>query len=237
MDTRTMIKELERVEEKHKHDKVFIGQLNVAEMAHDVRKRLEELKPYEDIGLTPGQIREIDRLYAEKCQEVAELRQRNTAKEPQYEGDSYHEGGLVYDTWICPNCGKRYEVDYDDYDFCPKCGQKILWREAGVQESEQILEKLSAYICDELCCHRNVGADKGDYEMQEICERCELGGYLDEIRKCLSGASNSEIVRARAMSEAVRQGIIDGMSNPLQINGIQEWKERMLQNFMRKSER
>ena len=72
--------------------------------------------------------------------------------------------------------------------------------------------------------------------MQEICERCELSGYLDEIRKCLS-ASNSEAVRARAASEAVRQGIIDGISNPLQIKGIQEWKERMLRNFMRKSER
>ena len=66
----------------------------------------------------------------------------------------------------------------------------------GVQESEQTLEKLSAYICDELCCHRNVGTDKGDYEMQEICERCELGGYLDEIRKCLSCENNTEITRS-----------------------------------------
>ena len=105
-----------------------------------------------------------------------------------------------------------------------------------MQDLEKTLEKLGAYICDELCCHRNVGADKGDYEMQEICERCELGGYLDEIRKCLY-ASNSEAVRARTAGEAARQGIIDGMSNPLQINGIQERKERMLQNFMRKSER
>ncbi len=103
-----------------------------------------------------------------------------------------------------------------------------------MQKLEKILERLGAYICDELCCHRDIGADKGEYAMQEICEKCELGGYLDDIRKRLSGASNSEIVRARAMSEAVRQGIIDGMSNPLQINGIQEWKERMLQNFMKK---
>ena len=33
MDTETMIRELERVEEKHKHDKVFTGQLDVAKMA------------------------------------------------------------------------------------------------------------------------------------------------------------------------------------------------------------
>ena len=59
MDTETMIRELERVEEKHKHDKVFTGQLDVAKMAHDTRKRLEELKPYEDTGLDPEQIMEL----------------------------------------------------------------------------------------------------------------------------------------------------------------------------------
>ena len=56
MDTETMIRELERVEENHKDDRVFTGQLNIAEMAHDVRLRLEELKPYEDTSLTPEQI-------------------------------------------------------------------------------------------------------------------------------------------------------------------------------------
>lgn len=59
MDTEMMIRELKRVEEKHKHDKVFTGQLDVAQMAHDTRKRLEELKPYEDTGLDPEQIREL----------------------------------------------------------------------------------------------------------------------------------------------------------------------------------
>ena len=38
--------------------------------------RLKEAKlaQYEDLGLTPEQIREVDRLYAEKCREVAELK-------------------------------------------------------------------------------------------------------------------------------------------------------------------
>lgn len=40
------------------------------------------LKKYEDTGLTPEQIRQIDDLYAKKCREVAELRERDTAKEP-----------------------------------------------------------------------------------------------------------------------------------------------------------
>ena len=44
---------------------------------------------------------------------------------PDYEGDGYADGELVYDTWICPNCGKYYEVDYDNYKYCPECGQAI----------------------------------------------------------------------------------------------------------------
>lgn len=47
--------------------------------------------------------------------------------EPDYEGDGYADGELVYDTWICPNCGRHYEVDYDDYEYCPQCGQAIDW--------------------------------------------------------------------------------------------------------------
>lgn len=57
---------------------------------------------------------------------VIEAREKQIAKKPTYEGDGYTpDGTLVYDTWICPCCDKRYEVDYDDYDYCPSCGQKL----------------------------------------------------------------------------------------------------------------
>ena len=47
---------------------------------------------------------------------------------PNYEGDEYINGELIYDTWICPCCGKYYELDYnDDYIYCPLCGQRIDW--------------------------------------------------------------------------------------------------------------
>ena len=51
--------------------------------------------------------------------------EKQIAKKPNIEGDGYADGQLVYDTWICPNCEKYYEIDYDDYDYCPNCGQKI----------------------------------------------------------------------------------------------------------------
>lgn len=53
--------------------------------------------------------------------------EKQIPKKPIYEGDGYSDGHLVYDTWICPLCEKRYEADYDDYDYCPNCGQKIDW--------------------------------------------------------------------------------------------------------------
>ena len=104
MDTEMMIRNLKKVEEDHKDDKVFTGQLNISEMAHDVRKRLEELKPYEDTGLTPEQIRE--------------LVERDTAKDPEeFDGHWYK----------CPTCGK-YAGGLKG-NFCHVCGQRLKWED------------------------------------------------------------------------------------------------------------
>ena len=98
MDTETMIRELENVEEKHKSDAVYTGQLNIAEMAHDVRKRLEEMKPYEDTGLTPEQIRELK------------------------ERDKPCKVEINAGAPTCPVCGRRV---VKCYDFCPDCGKRL----------------------------------------------------------------------------------------------------------------
>lgn len=59
-------------------------------------------------------------------EELKEAREKQIPQTPCIEGDGYcPEGNLVYDTWICPNCEEHYEIDYDDYDYCPKCGQAI----------------------------------------------------------------------------------------------------------------
>lgn len=60
--------------------------------------------------------------------------EKQIPQSPDYEGDGYSNGQLVYDTWVCPCCGHHYEVDYDDYEYCPKCGQHIDWR----NENEEI---------------------------------------------------------------------------------------------------
>lgn len=71
---------------------------------------LKEIQQYREIGTV------------EECREAAE---KQKAKEPDYEGDGYADGHTVYGTWICPSCGEKYEVDYDDYKHCPEFGQRL----------------------------------------------------------------------------------------------------------------
>ena len=58
-----------------------------------------------------------------------ELVDKATPNKPNYEAYGYSESELVYDTWICPSCRTRYEVDYDSYEYCPNCGQALDWSE------------------------------------------------------------------------------------------------------------
>jgi rubrerythrin len=59
---------------------------------------------------------------------IAEALQKQIPQKPNFEGDGYDDSGeLIYDTWICPNCGDRYELDYEIYQYCPMCGQSIDW--------------------------------------------------------------------------------------------------------------
>ena len=95
-------------------------------------KALEEIQQYRALG-TPEELAEVAvaLMGFHEYQQIGTLEEcraameKQTAKRPDYEGDGYADGQLVYDTWICPCCGERYEVDYDDYDYCPNCGQKL----------------------------------------------------------------------------------------------------------------
>lgn len=58
---------------------------------------------------------------------------RATPIKPAIWGDGYDdEGNLIYDMYDCPNCGKTYEIDYDDYKCCPNCGQVIDWSDNNI---------------------------------------------------------------------------------------------------------
>ena len=73
---------------------------------------MQELQQYKQLGT---------------LEEVREAVEKQNPKTPTYEGDGYADGSFVWDEWICPRCGISYEVDYDEYDYCPNCGQHIDW--------------------------------------------------------------------------------------------------------------
>lgn len=47
----------------------------------------------------------------------------------QGEGDGYADGALVYDVWVCSNCGHYIDDGTDDPEclpnYCPNCGAKM----------------------------------------------------------------------------------------------------------------
>lgn len=63
--------------------------------------------------------------------------EKQMPKKQDLEGDGYADGKLVYDTWICPGCRKEYELDYDEYKYCPECGQAIDWSSDVAEETEE----------------------------------------------------------------------------------------------------
>lgn len=82
---------------------------NTYERIYAVAKKLLD---YEDTGLT---------------REVAELRERDTAKEPEEIRDAFGDGRL-----ICPNC-RNSVINYFNRSrpprFCMICGQRLQWEE------------------------------------------------------------------------------------------------------------
>lgn len=76
---------------------------------------MKELQEYKKIGT---------------LEEVREAVDKQKPIAPTYEGDGYApDGTFVWDEWICPNCGTRYEVEFEQHDYCHECGQAIDWSE------------------------------------------------------------------------------------------------------------
>ena len=77
---------------------------------------IDELQEYKQLGT---------------LEEVRDAVEKQKGKHPYLSGDGYADGKMVYDTYECPNCGEEYEIDLDDYDYCPRCGQHMVrdWSE------------------------------------------------------------------------------------------------------------
>ena len=59
--------------------------------------------------------------------------EKQIAKKPELWGDDFSCGKLVYDMYNCPNCEVSYEIEFDKYNYCPKCGQRLKWSEEDAE--------------------------------------------------------------------------------------------------------
>ena len=119
------------------------GEEDARELNYDFGRAINALKEnqqYKKTGLNPNQVSEtICELSATKrvlehyqklgtLEEVRDAVEKQNPKTPTYDGDGYApDGSFVWDEWSCPRCGTRFEVEYEEHNYCPNCGQHILW--------------------------------------------------------------------------------------------------------------
>ena len=95
----------------------------IESMADDYSNVLKEAK-----SMGCKEIRALYNIPLKNMELVINALEKQIPKKATLEGDGYApDGTFVFNIWICPCCRTRYEVDYDDYDYCPNCGQKIDW--------------------------------------------------------------------------------------------------------------
>lgn len=123
---------------------------NLSKVYEIAVQALEDIQKYRTIGTV------------EECRTA---REKQIPMKPMYEGDCCDGSGrLIYDTWICPNCGERYELDYDDYDYdiCMNCGQAIDW-DGNNDEGGNDDDKDSDESDNQVRTYRHPLADTGTY--------------------------------------------------------------------------
>lgn len=115
-----------------------------------------------------------------------ELVERDTARKPDLEGDGYDEdGNIIYDTWICPNCNEPYEIDYDNHDFCPRCGQKIdkIWENGSIRDMES--DHQSASFDDDIVSFMLGNGEYGNSFYDFSGSYCEVIGNVSDTPELL----------------------------------------------------
>ena len=70
---------------------------------------------------------------------LKDLTERHKARQVRYEADGYSDGELVYDMAFCPECNREFEYNDETWetDYCPCCGQRLLWEVKSGEEGIQ----------------------------------------------------------------------------------------------------
>lgn len=69
---------------------------------------------------------------------LQELVDREKPRYVNYEYDGYADGCPVYDTARCPECGRYFDLDYEEKcNYCPDCGQRLNWEFRELEDEEE----------------------------------------------------------------------------------------------------
>lgn len=106
-----------------------MGIMQCAECINMACRRLKrQMQPDEFCSFGNIRLPELDTV--EGVKEILLALEKQAPKEPLFEGDGVApDGSEVYDTWIRPCCESRFEVEFEEHDYCPNCGQRIDWGE------------------------------------------------------------------------------------------------------------
>lgn len=103
------------------------------ELEYTDRMRMQKhtVKGWLQLARPPVNAKKYEKIeFYESVKVAIEAMEKATPKKPTLEGDGYApDGTFVWDEWLCPHCSSRYELDYEDHDYCPNCGQAIDWSE------------------------------------------------------------------------------------------------------------
>lgn len=72
-------------------------------------------------------IRVLEEERVDLIKQIKILKEKQTPMIIELEAEGYSTGDLVFDTAICPNCGRDFEIENEHYIYCPSCGQKLDW--------------------------------------------------------------------------------------------------------------
>ncbi|MBQ7959762.1 MAG: zinc ribbon domain-containing protein [Clostridia bacterium] len=99
---------------------------NLDELQFKLKDELEEYVKDSELGYYADKT--SVKLQDDYCiKEERKKLKKQIPKKPIITVDCFFNGQPIYDTWGCPNCGKVNDTDFEDYQYCPDCGQALDW--------------------------------------------------------------------------------------------------------------
>ena len=101
----------------------------------EVLKKVSNLSPRD---MANKDIREQFEFLYNSLDKIVKWEDKEKPKYVAYEYDGYADGCPVYDIAHCPECGRYFDLDYEEKsNYCPDCGQRLNWEFRELEDEEE----------------------------------------------------------------------------------------------------